>query len=866
MEDLTGRQFGPYQIVAPLGEGGMAAVYKAYQPSMERYVALKVLPRQMAQSEEFLARFRREARLLAQLQHPHILPVFDYGEADGYTYIVMPFVQSGTLAHLLKARRLTYPEIRRIIVQIADALGYAHARGMIHRDVKPSNVLLDERGNCLLTDFGLARMAEPTSMLTSSGAIMGTPAYMSPEQGAGGTVDNRSDIYSLGVILYEMVTGRVPYSAETPIAVVFKHIQDPLPPARNFAPDLPDALELVLLKSLAKRPEDRYQTTDEFVHAIEEALPRGSAVGMASPAYDTNLPTMMEPTPRPPSRPPSVVPPAVPPASRPPSTAPLDTHPLSQPPYPSAVSARPRKGAGIWGWIGAGVVIFGLIGLAVLALGVNLVRNRIQSAAIPSAATSPSATPLEATAPTAAEPPLQPTNTSAPLEALVIKQGRIYSAEFRGEPGPGWEWQQGTLLAQERISTRMLLRPAPQGDFEMTGFIRSPRFDKFHLGGLVLYENDENQLIFGYGTCRLPNLCIGEGLYFFSLNQATLAQNSFATKILGNELYLRLQRSGNLFLAAYSLNRTDWKSLGTHERNFSDLRIGVLEAPPTGEVEFFSFTLKEAAQAIVRQEVECFSSPDIGSEIRGVFTMGETISLVGRSADSEWVVAHTPGSPQELCWIHFSIKDRAELVTSMPVIEPVQKAEALPEPPPLVIPAGQKFVRINSITLNAQNQYVVQYETFEYTETLPGTHIHFFFDTVPFDQAGAPGKGPWKVYGGPRPFSGYRASDRPANAAQLCALVANPNHSVLPNSGHCFPLPDVASVTARTDTECKDTPTGNVVARFRAGTIALLKGISADRTWLLTQNPEKRDASTCWIPFDAAVLNGELSAVPTVNP
>jgi serine/threonine protein kinase len=255
MEDLTGKQFGPYQIVAPLGEGGMAAVYKAYQPSMERYVAIKVLPRQLAESDEFIARFRREAHLLAQLQHPHILSVFDYGQADNYTYIVMPFIQSGTLADVLKARRLSLTEVRRIIVQVGDALGYAHARGMIHRDVKPSNVLVDERGNCLLTDFGLARMTEATSAkLTTSGAIMGTPAYMSPEQGAGNPLDGRSDIYSLGIILYEMLTGQVPYSAETPIAIVFKHIQDPLPPVRKVAPELPEEIERVLLKALAKSP------------------------------------------------------------------------------------------------------------------------------------------------------------------------------------------------------------------------------------------------------------------------------------------------------------------------------------------------------------------------------------------------------------------------------------------------------------------------------------------------------------------------------------------------------------------------------------------------------------------------------------
>jgi serine/threonine protein kinase len=272
MEDLTGKHFGPYQIVAPLGEGGMAAVYKAYQPAMERYVALKILPRHFAEDPQFVARFHREAKLLAQLQHPHILPVFDYGEADGYTYIVMPFVQGGTLADLLNGNSLPLPRIRQIISQIGDALNYAHARGMIHRDIKPSNVLIDESGNCLLTDFGLARMVEASVNLTSSGTIMGTPAYMSPEQGSGEKIDSRSDIYSLGVILYEMATGRVPYKAETPIAVVFKHIQDPLPLASAINQNIPEAVELIILKSLAKKPEDRYQTAGEMVRAIQVAI------------------------------------------------------------------------------------------------------------------------------------------------------------------------------------------------------------------------------------------------------------------------------------------------------------------------------------------------------------------------------------------------------------------------------------------------------------------------------------------------------------------------------------------------------------------------------------------------------------------
>ncbi|PWH15241.1 MAG: hypothetical protein DDG60_06390 [Anaerolineae bacterium] len=845
MEDLTGRNFGPYQIVAPLGEGGMAAVYKAYQPSMERYVALKILPRQMAQSEEFIARFRREARLVAQLQHPHILPVFDYGESDGYTYIVMPFVQSGTLSDLLKSRRLSYAEIRRIIVQIADALGYAHAHGMIHRDVKPSNVLIDERGNCLLTDFGLARMAEATSMLTSSGAIIGTPAYMSPEQGAGSPLDSRSDIYSLGIILYEMVTGRVPYSAETPIAVVFKHIQDPLPAVRNLVPDIPDGLELVLLKALAKRPEDRFQTTEEFIHAVEEALPQtSSTVYAAHRPTDVHIPAVEQS--------------AVKPASQPPSSAPVSSpRPASQP----SLRAAPTSKSVPWGLLGAGMLMLGLLGIGVLFLGINLIRSRL---ATRSAAT-PSSPPAQST-PNEQPPVVLPTST-VPVEALEITPGKMFTDDFNDNPGEGWEWQQGTLRAQERVPTRMLLRQAPPGDFEFSSAIRFPRSEKFYLAGLVLYQDDENMLIFGHSTCRLPApVCAGAGLYFFDINKNALSETNFFTKILGNAVYLRVQRTGDVFLAAYSVDGYEWLPLGTHQRQLANLRIGLIEAPPTGEAQFTFFASSEAAQAVVRQDIECFSAPDINSDIRGVFTTGKTIWLTGRSVDSEWLVSYLPTRPQEQCWLHFPIRNRSDLVSSLPVIAPDQPAELFPTPPPLVIPPGQKFVLIKEIVLNAQNQYVVTYETFEYTESLPGTHIHFFFDTVPFDQAGSPGRGPWKVYGGPRPFSGYRTSDRPANAAQLCALVANPNHSVIPNSGNCVPLPDVASVTARMDTDCLNTPLGERVADLRAGRTVLLKGVSQDQTWFLVQNPEQREAATCWVPLNAIVLNGDLSAVPVVNP
>jgi serine/threonine protein kinase len=235
----------------------MAAVYKAYQPGLDRYVALKVLPAHLADEPGFAERFKREARAVAKLEHPHILPVYDYGQEGDLSYIAMRYVEGGTLKALL-GKPLELALIVGLIAQIGEALDYAHDHGVIHRDVKPSNVLLDKGNWALLTDFGVARMVEATQQLTATGVGVGTPAYMSPEQGQGKKVDGRSDIYSLGVVLYEMLTGRVPFEAETPLAVVWKHVNEPLPLPRSINPDVPEAVERVVLKAMAKAPEDRF--------------------------------------------------------------------------------------------------------------------------------------------------------------------------------------------------------------------------------------------------------------------------------------------------------------------------------------------------------------------------------------------------------------------------------------------------------------------------------------------------------------------------------------------------------------------------------------------------------------------------------
>jgi serine/threonine protein kinase len=267
MGNLVGKSLNQYRVVAQIGRGGMATVYKAYQPGLDRYVAIKVLPPYYAEEPGFVQRFTQEARAVARLRHPNILTVHDFGEADGITYIVMEFVEGGTLKQRL-AQPLAMEAAIDLTIQVGQALQYAHSEGIIHRDVKPGNVLLPRERWALLSDFGIAKIVQSTLGLTQTGVGIGTPEYMSPEQGQGLDIDGRSDIYSLGVMLHEMVTGRVPFSADTPFAVVMQHVSQALPLPSHVNPDIPESLERVILKAMAKQPAERYQTAAEMVHAL----------------------------------------------------------------------------------------------------------------------------------------------------------------------------------------------------------------------------------------------------------------------------------------------------------------------------------------------------------------------------------------------------------------------------------------------------------------------------------------------------------------------------------------------------------------------------------------------------------------------
>jgi putative two-component system response regulator len=289
-----GVQLGPYRVVERIGRGGMATVYKAYHPDLDRYVAIKVLPEFFAEEDEYRERFRQEAMSVARLHHPNILAIYDFGQERGIAYLVLELIGGGTLADKLGAR-IDIHDTVALLKPVADALDYAHKNGVLHRDIKPSNILLHRDGAPVLADFGLAKLAASVRRLTASGIVMGTPEYMSPEQAAGETLGPPSDIYSLAIVAYEMLTGRVPFMADTPAAVLLSHLNQSMPAMHELRGELSRHVEDALRRALAKSPAERFETASEFVAALTPAA--WPTAGQSEPAVAAVA------APRPPSGP-----------------------------------------------------------------------------------------------------------------------------------------------------------------------------------------------------------------------------------------------------------------------------------------------------------------------------------------------------------------------------------------------------------------------------------------------------------------------------------------------------------------------------------------------------------------------------------
>lgn len=276
LNKLIGQQLDQFQITERIGSGGMATVFKAYQPSLDRYVAIKVLPTRHAQDPIFFKRFVQEARSIARLAHSNIVHIYNFGEQDIIKYIAMEYVDGGTLKERIK-QPLSIKQSLDFVIQAAKGLECAHRNGIIHRDIKPANMLVRDNGHLLLTDFGLAKILEETTNITRTGAQIGTPHYMSPEQASGHAIDSRTDIYSLGIVFYHCLAGAPPFHAENPLSMSVKHVHDPLPVEKLIRDyNIPAPVIQVLLKMAAKKPQDRYQSADELIDALNNVQPTGS--------------------------------------------------------------------------------------------------------------------------------------------------------------------------------------------------------------------------------------------------------------------------------------------------------------------------------------------------------------------------------------------------------------------------------------------------------------------------------------------------------------------------------------------------------------------------------------------------------------
>jgi len=515
-------------------------------------------------------------------------------------YMVLEFVPGETIQEHLRrlnaeGRKLSVTKAMEYMADICDAVDYAHQRGLIHRDIKPANLMINTMDRAILMDFGIAKIVGGQSH-TATGAVVGTAMYMSPEQIKGEQPDRRTDIYSLGVTLFEMVSGRPPFEADSAMTLMMMHINDPVPDPRKLNPDVPVDLVAVINKALEKDRNERYQTAAQMAAALRNVLARikaGASAEVASPGM-----TMLE-QPSVPSPGPDAT------FFESPTSAPMGTVVESAP--------LPKMTAGRGTATGA------------------------SSAEMPAA--SPEATAFE---PSPA-PPMGTVVESAPHASMATGSGTAGG---------------GTAIESSAV------RPMPSP--KASGAETQPKKS-------------------GLSMPVIAAIFVGLACLIF----------------------------GGLFL----VNRL--------------LGGGGGSPPGTEEPVALVITTTEAPAATV--------------------------------------AAESTATPEE---------------TSTPSVTPT-----ITNTPTATVPAGIPFARINSITINDQNRYVIEYETFEFTEVLPGMHLHFFFNTVSPENAGSPGSGPWILYGGPRPFTGYRVSDRPSAATQMCILVANSNHTVQPNSGNCMDLP-----------------------------------------------------------------------------
>ncbi len=614
---------GRYQIEDMLGQGGMSAVYRATDPNLRRVVAVKIIHPFLSDNSDFVRRFEAEAAAVARLRHNNIIQVYDFNHDGSSYYIIFEFIPGETLQDWLERlekdnRKIPVADAIRIAASVADALDYAHQQELVHRDVKPGNVMINIRGEAILMDFGIAKIVGG-ALHTATGAVIGTARYMSPEQIKGERIDARTDIYSLGVMLFEMLSGQAPFEADSAMTIMMKHVQDPVPDVIELRPEIPPSLAEIIYRALAKNPRHRYATAAEMADALRavEINPTAASQAAVIPAtaaqpagqYTTPPPTYAQPAANPPHY------------HTPAPTAAQTTPQLS----------KPRS----WALY---AVIAAILLLPIIYLASTLGGGSNPTAANPTATSSILSGALDT--PTV-NPPTPTENLPAPTEI---------------SPTP-------TPFPEVTITNVTLVGEFYVVQYDIVGF-------EITNGGFHIH-------------------------FFFDTTPAREAGRPFS------DFYMY----GGL---------SPYTELQLADRPADAKQICALVANPDHTVQ--------------GESGNCFD---------------------------------LPAAPEASA--------------------PTTPTEGTPVPPALT-------VRITGI--NEENGvYLVEYTTTGFTEEAGSTHVHFFFDTVLPENAGLPQTGPWVVWTGPNPFNDYKTTDRPADARQMCALVANPDHTVIQGSGNCVYLP-----------------------------------------------------------------------------
>jgi serine/threonine protein kinase len=670
---------GRYQIEELLGQGGMSAVYRATDPNLRRAVAVKLIHSHLSDSPDFMRRFEEEAASVARLRHSNIIQVHDFDHENNTYYIVFEYVPGETLQAWLsrlnsEGRFLPIEQALGIAASVADALAYAHQRDLIHRDVKPANVMINVQGEPILMDFGIAKIVGGTQH-TATGAVIGTARYMSPEQIKGEQIDARTDLYSLGVMLFEMLSGQPPYQSDSAMTIMMMHIQDPVPNVLDLRPGVPASVIQIIYRALSKNPVDRYATASEMAAALRNALT--SLEDDSSPvpgALAGDVPTVMD----------AEITAAPPPAvatSQAAATTPTATQsaPASMPLYGTSANADGIQRAGLkkWGVVGGVIVLL----LLLLVLGYNVwagAADEDELAAIDSVALAET---LDASV----------ALTVAAAEADIAATARAASDVSDTTPSP-----------EAAADLQPTSTPTPFPEVVITNIAL--------VGDVYVVQ---------YNSIGFEETMDGLHIHFF-----------FDTT--------PPREAGRPFSDFY---------MYAGPSPYAELRLSDRPA----EAAKICALVANADHTIQGESGNCFDLPPAPEETAAITTPGATTAAAAITGEMA-----------------------AYGATATPTATPM----ATPTP----------FVQISNIS-EQDGVYIVTYSTTGFTEQLPGVHIHFFFDNVLPENAGLPHSGPWFVWGGPRPFDGYRVSDKPANAQRLCALVANADHTVRLGTGNCVYLP-----------------------------------------------------------------------------